>query len=1794
MACERRPASRPVASTNALCPCSRRGRGPTIARLLKSVPGDCSEHASVRIHGLGPRRPNTWFIASFAFGWVLPPPGPTGAKNLVSTLVLDALAEVLASDPNLAAQAEVLRQRLLQRCPANPQAVDLLCAAALEAVPQCLLSAHTRGTVKAAIPEQAAVLGDNRFLSAQAARWAVETWAGALDVLPSGYRRAPAPPKLLGSGRKPRSYVANRMFMVRAMAGERPGAVLYEGKRVSDGLPVLLEDLGTPNADVGPGTADVTAAWIEDARRLQALKADGLLKPIDVVQDHDAVVRVYEQVDVDANLARQLKTAGPLAPDAIMPVLDAVVPAVLSIHEAGLGHYALVPENVLIDQSGAYRLAFPLGRFAAFRQEAAAWLRRMTGPPEPIGGNSQEAAADVFMLAAFVHQLRTGQRPTSSARGRIEVAPDIPHSEAEMIEEALSADPRRRPRLTEFLGVARTVYAPQECSVFLLRAPIGLGWTNTARAQLDSLLAAEDRFGQNDSLFAQLASGTPCFISRTGSTSYDYPRLRFRLPLLSTPLSLIVALETDGLTVIGVSAGNNYPGCAPNELEIPSARLSGRRGHGTPDNLRARLLTLPDVGEADPGMEKRLARWTAYLTVAERQTQARAFECAYTAGRHVRDGKFVEVTLGVIPDEEEAKLAAAVGKRERIDILGTDPADAFAGFMDDEKTLPLVGRGRFAARRGERLLIELDEQTIDEFAATDGAIPTCGALAFRPFGDLYLIQAQRLAIDKLRGGKAALPALGSILFGNNQEVPLPPAPDGVSLRLDDCLAKNRINGEQRDAVAHALATPDAFFLQGPPGTGKTTFIAEMCYQAVRQGKRVLVASQANLAVDNALSRLSKHPDLLAVRLGDESRIGEDGRTFVGESAVKRWLGSLAGRVEERRHQRARELAARRLLLDGWPRVEAHIAVIEESERKSAIFCATLRSATNVLKTAPEQIAVAAQHQHALAALLDHDWLRVPDARLVATWNSPVCSSVREEWHARAHSQLLLPCPREPWVELAELAADGVLLAKRHPPERALRDIADLSARVRAGVTRCRDISRASSETTRLIREESVATQILRPRSLRLLRLGSLGGRALLLDAAEFSATAQGLLRRLTQLEAWLKGMGLPRPTPGVGRETTLPAALEDWIAAEFRGSENLALAGIDRVGRALAALRFRRRGFLDHLFLRGPCAALESAVVPCNAVYKRIIDALAPNAGSALRHRILGEVESARTATRVALDAAGARRAGLQATAVELAASLDSARAELQSDSDALRRMAFACKDIVRTWDRLPSDPEELAFEVDIRLAPLLQRVTVTEARRQCALEIVDDIRRHIGELLKNEETRIAALRAQIDRAKADESSALQDIARLAAAPASAKSALEVLGITPALWGASSFSELRDVRRRIVDSQTLPEEIARAKAEVSLLDDWLALLRTGLGERKVEPPLWNLFMRNVNVVGCTCMYAGKKRFVQQFAREAGRPPFDLVVVDEVSKATPTELLVPCLLGRQIVLVGDHKQLPPIINEESSFVEAAAELHIDATDIQSTLERSLFKERFEELHSLQMGRTASLLRQYRMHSAIMEAINQFYDEALVCGDPDQDADREHGLSCGQWLRPADHLVWIDVPYSADWAFTQDGASRANDHEVELLRGMLSQLVPALIAKNEGATTLMDLGITSVYGAQVRRLRSVLDTLPRMTPTPRLTTVDQFQGMEKDVMVVSLVMNRSEDEPRRDVPLSRFLQTPERINVAFSRARRLLIIVGCHTAYTTAQRGRCAASAIYGRIYDVARSHGSVRRVTDVVD
>lgn len=368
--------------------------------------------------------------------------------------------------------------------------------------------------------------------------------------------------------------------------------------------------------------------------------------------------------------------------------------------------------------------------------------------------------------------------------------------------------------------------------------------------------------------------------------------------------------------------------------------------------------------------------------------------------------------------------------------------------------------------------------------------------------------------------------------------------------------------------------------------------------------------------------------------------------------------------------------------------------------------------------------------------------------------------------------------------------------------------------------------------------------------------------------------------------------------------------------------------------------------------------------------------------------------------------------------------------------------------------------------------------------------------------------------------------------------------------------------------------------------------EWIKQLKSGAsGDRSDE--VRNLYIRHANVVGATCNATGKMDFYRAAELD---PCFDQVVVDEVSKATPPELLMPLLLGRKAMLVGDHRQLPPMFRSDT-FDEAVANGEFEEsrlTEFKDMVTASYFETSFLTAPAALRN---TLKEQYRMHPQIMDVVNHFYPDdsgkgVLEAGGGREarHRDRQHdyqlaGRGQRPLLRPGEHVLWIDSTYDTFGGLTGEGTkrgtSRWNPFEAELIESFLGQLHTERSGRGKGGQ--LDVGVISFYLAQTKELRERLNGRWSSLDV-QVNTVDQFQGRECSVVIVSMV--------RCGEVSGEFVKDYRRINVAFSRAKQLLVIVGSQTAFQPAmvpvapvEGGEPKPSKVYGSIADyISRCRG----------
>lgn len=253
--------------------------------------------------------------------------------------------------------------------------------------------------------------------------------------------------------------------------------------------------------------------------------------------------------------------------------------------------------------------------------------------------------------------------------------------------------------------------------------------------------------------------------------------------------------------------------------------------------------------------------------------------------------------------------------------------------------------------------------------------------------------------------------------------------------------------------------------------------------------------------------------------------------------------------------------------------------------------------------------------------------------------------------------------------------------------------------------------------------------------------------------------------------------------------------------------------------------------------------------------------------------------------------------------------------------------------------------------------------------------------------------------------------------------------------------------------------------LGRSQRWRPILEEWVQ--RLGDPASPNRQSLRSQYVRHANVVGLTCNEAGQRDFYDHPDFE----PFDVVIIDEVSKATPPELLMPMLLGRKVILVGDPRQLPPMIREhEASYEEAVAEGLIIAEDFgrfRKLVTSSYFAELFQAApDSLRQA----LVITYRPHSQLRNLTNQFYDDKLVSGPDEETLDRrrQHHLCIrdirgGWFLEKHQHVLWADSTKDHRGRFVreqQHGSSKANALEVELVAQTLLRLNGALRERGYG--------------------------------------------------------------------------------------------------------------------------------------
>jgi hypothetical protein len=273
--------------------------------------------------------------------------------------------------------------------------------------------------------------------------------------------------------------------------------------------------------------------------------------------------------------------------------------------------------------------------------------------------------------------------------------------------------------------------------------------------------------------------------------------------------------------------------------------------------------------------------------------------------------------------------------------------------------------------------------------------------------------------------------------------------------------------------------------------------------------------------------------------------------------------------------------------------------------------------------------------------------------------------------------------------------------------------------------------------------------------------------------------------------------------------------------------------------------------------------------------------------------------------------------------------------------------------------------------------------------------------------------------------------------------------------------------------------------------------------------------------------------------------------FDWVIIDEAARSSPTELAIAMQVGHRVLLVGDHRQLPPTYEEEhQKAIARTLGIHHRSPDLQLIM-RSDFERAFDSPYGKLVN--ATLKTQYRMQPAIGQLVSEvFYSGDLETGSRPIP---QYFNSPPEIIKPV--VTWLDTGALGKKAHHPEkkGNSLINPAEADCIINLLKIIegdidFSGCLIEESSKSQEPAIGIICMYSDQKKHIRkkfaenSWSEDFKRIV---KIDTVDSYQGKENRVVIVSLTRSDVEHSPG-------FLVSPNRINVAMSRAMDRLIIVG----------------------------------------
>ncbi|KGR78810.1 DEAD/DEAH box helicase [Ureibacillus manganicus] len=1112
----------------------------------------------------------------------------------------------------------------------------------------------------------------------------------------------------------------------------------------------------------------------------------------------------------------------------------------------------------------------------------------------------------------------------------------------------------------------------------------------------------------------------------------------------------------------------------PIRIHFVASRING---HTYPKEFIQLLADLPVAQERFDYVNKRITSWEGYLKVLNKNADIEDIEGTFHSIQFQSDFSTVSIQCSGIDDKQWKQLKGL---------------SAYVRGFNKE-----IGEVTKANRGNRQIEIQLSPY-VSKLAQKGEFDFTSEFITFSNASTKSQLNRLLKGFERLKDGLAANANLENILFEDKPNII--ERKNNVEIEFH-----NNLNEYQRDAVIGAMSAEDLYVIQGPPGTGKTTVISEICYQNSKAGLKTLIASQSNLAVDNALGRLLSNKDIRILRYGRTESIEEEGKKFIEENVADYWkIQTLEAVTNEISQHQTKE----QQLQDEINANADHIKALEDKilelqkaiEEKQQAEQELVRISEEISELKKKIIPLKKEREKTEQTIekLNESKVKIT-SRLseLAAQQSEIGSIEEIEDNIHKHQQL---------IRLIEQQIHHSKLEKQ------LQQYEIQSVEIQNQLTQydstSSNLSTTIEEVNALKKVYDVEQFIERHEIRRGFVLNQL-----FLDLEKIHqqfVNYQSLNDIVSRLN---KAIEYSNQTLGIHVSIDqLPLNHQYSLQEVNEFLTKLSQAFAQRKINKENGIRSVQGIYLRKLYLNQLTDKYNKLVEESKYVFSKIkeevIDQLSNQAGN----------------SQSTIQSLKSKKEQLNNSIHQIKGEME--KLPLQEHSSlSLEELQFTLKTHNDEIENYQSNIEKAA-NIQTKISA---KMTEDE---QVTVEITN------GQTILND---------MIDELKQLNSSGIQLEKQYSELEQIAKQ-------NPEAELEKTRKQIDELHGRIND---LKNKIKILPVTQSLQDEWKSLLEQST-EHDLEE-IRKLYVKHANVIGTTCVASANKEFMENY------PIFDVVIIDEVSKATPPELLLPMLKGKKVVLVGDHHQLPPLIGDdtlEETLEEVIKESNTfeEKRELEKLLEESLFERLYK---NLPRSNKQMLAIQYRMHENIMHTIAPFYQsghDSLKCGLTDSDTVRDHKLE-SKLITRKDHLLWFDVPNEQQY-FEQrmkEGSSLFNETELKVISKLLIDLNDATKKSKADGTfeehQLKSVGVISFYREQVNRINKLIDELELNHLHIRTGSVDKFQGMEMDVILVSMVRNN--DNKHGDIG---FAKDYRRLNVALSRARELLLLVGSTEMFT----------------------------------